>query len=197
MADKKEDKKNKQKKKYRYRINLRENKSFAIQIVGLLVITLLLIEVVTYAIVVPRFTVEFDSDGGTPVNSIKVVGKNTIRQPEDPRKDGYFLEDWRLNGHYFDFSQPITRDVTLTANWAPLARTGLNPTEYTLRVNDSFAFEVSGVGDVSMMWSTSDDKVLTVDSNGKVTAITPGEATITVVIESEELEFNAKVTVTP
>ena len=45
----------------------------------------------------------------------------------------------------------------------------------------------------NVIWTSSDDSVLTVDANGKVTAVTSGIATVTVT--TEEGNFAAKCTI--
>ena len=39
-------------------------------------------------------TVTFDSRGGTAVESQQVLDGNTVRRPETPARDGYFLNGW-------------------------------------------------------------------------------------------------------
>lgn len=64
-----------------------------------------------------KYTVIFDSCGGTVVETISVKNKKTVQKPTDPQKEGYTFEYWSLNGEYFDFSTKITSDITLVAVW--------------------------------------------------------------------------------
>lgn len=63
------------------------------------------------------FTITFDTTGGSEVNPITVESGGTALRPGDPVMDGYVFKEWQLNGVLYDFSQPVTSDITLTAIW--------------------------------------------------------------------------------
>ena len=63
------------------------------------------------------FVVTFDSDGGSEVESQEVEDGETAEKPEDPTKEGFTFKGWQLDGEDFDFSTPITGDITLKAVW--------------------------------------------------------------------------------
>lgn len=69
--------------------------------------------------------VRFDVNGGTPKIAFKAVTVNgTIKAPKDPQRSGYEFDGWwtsATGGEKFNFSQPITKDITLFAQWKPLA----------------------------------------------------------------------------
>ena len=56
-------------------------------------------------------TVTFDSDGGTPVESIKVEKGNTINEPSAPTKEKYEFVGWFLDGEKFNFKK--RKDCTI------------------------------------------------------------------------------------
>lgn len=62
-------------------------------------------------------TVTFDTNGGSTIPSEQVVIGQKISAPSTPSKAGYVFDDWYLNGEPFDFSRPITEDITLVAGW--------------------------------------------------------------------------------
>ncbi|WP_307997933.1 InlB B-repeat-containing protein [uncultured Bifidobacterium sp.] len=62
-------------------------------------------------------TVTFDTQGGTPVASQTVTENGTVTRPADPTRDGYTFKGWQLGGADFDFTTPVTGDITLTAVW--------------------------------------------------------------------------------
>lgn len=64
-----------------------------------------------------EFTVTFDSDGGSPVESQTVNLNGTATEPEEPTKEGYTFNGWLLDDEPFDFSNKITEDITLVASW--------------------------------------------------------------------------------
>ena len=63
------------------------------------------------------FTITFDTTGGSELNPITVESGGTALRPGDPVMDGYVFKEWQLNGVLYDFSQPVTSDITLTAIW--------------------------------------------------------------------------------
>ena len=72
------------------------------------------------AVLVPWVTVTFDSDGGSEVEA-QLVGKGyPATEPGMPTKEGYILSAWKLDNQIFDFSTPVTGDITLKAQWSPV-----------------------------------------------------------------------------
>ena len=51
------------------------------------------------------------------MDPITVTEGDTIIRPEDPIKTGFIFIEWQLEGKLFDFSTPITKDITLKAIW--------------------------------------------------------------------------------
>lgn len=64
-----------------------------------------------------QFTVTFDTDGGSTIEPVKVKENKTLTMPTNPTKAGLVFNEWTLNGKTFDFSTPITSDITLKATW--------------------------------------------------------------------------------
>ena len=78
-----------------------------------------------------EYTVSFDSKGGTKVDSQIVKHGDTADKPSNPRRNGYVFKGWYLDGQKFDFSTPITGDITLTARWATKTSGGSNSSSDT------------------------------------------------------------------
>ena len=71
-------------------------------------------------------TVTFDSDGGTPVDTQTVNDGDKATEPDAPTRDGYTFKGWWNGDTTYDFAQPVTGDLTLTAHWeqnAPVMHT--------------------------------------------------------------------------
>ena len=90
------------------------------------------------------YQVVFDSDNGTSVDSQTIAeGTQASRPAEDPTKDGYLFDGWFTKDAKgdskvaYDFTQPVTTDLTLTAHWTKgtsawsLSPTSGKATEYT------------------------------------------------------------------
>lgn len=63
------------------------------------------------------YTIDFNEDGGTPVTPITVAANDIATVPIAPTKEGFTFVEWQLNGVVYDFTQPVTGDITLTAIW--------------------------------------------------------------------------------
>ena len=62
-------------------------------------------------------TVTFDCSGGSTILPMSVRSGSTIASPSNTSKTDYVLSGWLLGNEEFNFSTPITQDITLTANW--------------------------------------------------------------------------------
>ena len=80
-------------------------------------------------------TVDFDSSGGTAVASVTVKHGQTAAAPDAPTRSGYRFDGWYLGDAAYDFSTPVTDDLTLTARWT--RRSGGGSTRYAVTVAES------------------------------------------------------------
>ena len=70
---------------------------------------------------VKKYTVKFDSDGGSKINNQTVIENKRVNVPITPAKNGYRFVEWQLNGRKYDFNSKVTKDITLTAKWEKIA----------------------------------------------------------------------------
>lgn len=76
------------------------------------------VDTTVYAGWIPaRYTVTFNTDGGTPVPSQTVAYEGYATRPADPTKDGYIIKEWQLDGVTYNFDAPVTEDIALVAIW--------------------------------------------------------------------------------
>lgn len=65
-----------------------------------------------------EYTVTFDSDGGTPVDSQVIKYDNLIVEPTSPTKTGYHLAGWKYGKVTWDFTiYTVKGDMKLVAVW--------------------------------------------------------------------------------
>ncbi len=75
-------------------------------------------------------TVTFsDPDGNTSTPAQTVNDGATATAPQDPTRDGYAFDGWLLDGEKYDFSKPVTEDITLVAKWSKVTQEGSQNTE--------------------------------------------------------------------
>ena len=150
-----------------------------------------------------KFTVTFDSNGGSAVESVKVKKGETIEKPEDPTREDYIFDGWYLDNELFDFTTKITKNITLKAKWslesADLTGISLNLETLTLKPGETTtlvaSFEPDNAEKVELVWSSSDESIATVDENGVVTAIKEGKVTITVKTKDGKFSATCELTV--
>ena len=65
-----------------------------------------------------QYTVTFSNPQGTDTTQTTTDGERAIR-PTDPTKDGYLFDGWFIGDTpvAYDFNQPVTGNLTLTARW--------------------------------------------------------------------------------
>ena len=61
--------------------------------------------------------VTFDTQGGSSVSSQTVTSGEVVVKPTDPSKTDYAFNGWLLYSLPYDFSTPVTSDITLVASW--------------------------------------------------------------------------------
>ena len=116
---------------------------------------------------VSRYTVKFESNGGTNVAS-KTVRRNTvIEAPEAPTKEGYTFDGWYTDKELtkaYDFSAKVTKGFTLYAKWTENEKepvVGEPDTTITftdVKENDWFYANVQYVVENKLMNGVANDK---------------------------------------
>lgn len=74
----------------------------------------------------------FDSNGGSTLEPVEIENGKTLTEQEAPTKDGYRFDGWYTDSELtqsFDFSTPITADMTLYAKWAKEAVVDPDPVD--------------------------------------------------------------------
>ena len=78
---------------------------------------------------VTKYTVSFDSVGGSAVTAQTIEAGQKAVKPADPTKAGYDFKGWTLNGSAYDFNTAVNGDITLVATWE---QQQIQPTDYTV-----------------------------------------------------------------
>ncbi len=138
-----------------------------------------------YAVYEPKkYTVTFTDYDNSVISTQQITYLGSANIPESPVRDGYVFTGW--NGDY----SCITEDTVITAKYIlaeeyvsiklsrsrPLniSRGNSVDLKYTLSSDIGAGYEV--------LWKSDDPIVASVDENGKVTAVSPGQTQITVEI---------------
>ncbi len=69
------------------------------------------------------YTVTFNyNDASTPNDEVEVYYGQTVEEPEAPTRKGFIFGGWYQDGvgGYYDFTQPVSGDMTLYASWTEI-----------------------------------------------------------------------------
>lgn len=91
---------------------------------------------------VTYYTITFDTGGGSVLTPLTIAEGRVPIAPSDPIKDGYTFKEWQLNGTLYDFSLPITGDITIVAIWEEAVEDDNTP-KYTVKFNSDGGSKVS------------------------------------------------------
>ncbi len=69
---------------------------------------------------VTRYTVKFETDGGTKISDSRVARNTKLAKPQDPAKEDYIFDGWYTEKTFenlYDFESKVTKSFTLYAKW--------------------------------------------------------------------------------
>ncbi len=168
-------------------------------IIGLILLTLLIACILFFLISGRKYTVTFNSNGGTAVESIKVKKNHMIEEPKNPTKKGYQFAGWYFNNKLFDFKTKITKNITLKAHWQS---NGIELESDHLNLVVGLEDEIKilslpdGITIEDLVFTSSDESIATVSQDGKIKALKNGTVTITVKSKDNQYRAKCKITIT-
>ena len=136
-----------------------------------------------------KYTITFDTNGGSEIAPITQDYGTAITAPADPTREGYTFIGW-------DKAIPATmpaENVTVTAQWQLVARM---PDRELVIYYKSVGRLNTITEDPSLVeYTSSDESVVTVDKDGNYKAVGKGTAVITMHIVGTDIEEHCKITV--
>ena len=138
------------------------------------------------------FTISFDSNGGSKVESVKMECGTKLVLPDNPTRQGYSFVVWsdKNDMPILDGAQLACEDTKLIASWTKGAASDDGPEKITLNhqtvdltVGDSSllvaTIEPEDAKNKIIAWTSSDPEIVSVDASGMITAHRVGDAVIT------------------
>ncbi|GHT24927.1 hypothetical protein FACS189430_10740 [Bacteroidia bacterium] len=74
-------------------------------------------------------TVTFNSNGGSPISPQQLAEGATATEPPAPTREGYSFAGWNNGSTAYNFTTPVTANITLTAQWTENVATGIFDSE--------------------------------------------------------------------
>ena len=85
------------------------------------------------------YTVNYDSNGGSSIDSVVVKDGEKAPIPNGPIRDKYKFIGWYLNDEEYNFETPVSDDITLIAKWEKSVESSDNEDSSTNNDNSSIS----------------------------------------------------------
>ncbi len=133
------------------------------------------------------YTIAFSTGGGSTIAPLTVEEGTTGSMPIAPTREGFTFVEWQFNGLTYDFTTPVTKDITLIAKWEVEEDEPTEPEEEGFKVK----FNLNG--------GSGSIKTQTIEEGGKATkpSSNPKRSGYTFVgwtLSGKDYDFNSVVT---
>ena len=114
-----------------------------------------------------KVSVTFDT-GDSAVDTQRVLRGQKAEKPADPVKDGWRFTGWHSDGKEYDFTEPVTADTVLTANWMSTTTREVSTAEKLTAALSGTDGIVKLTDDITITEGLKITRDVTVDLNGHV-----------------------------
>ena len=170
------------------------------------IIVLLLLFCLIFFLMNRKYTVTFETSAGVTTETQVVKKDDLVKKPEEPTKEGYTFAGWYYvddEEKEFDFNTKVNKDITLIAKWVKgedkISKISIVSGKSELNIGDELELNLritpgnASTEGKEIKWSSSNEEVITVDSNGKIKALKAGTVNITVEIDGVKSMIGIKV----
>ena len=114
-----------------------------------------------------KVSVTFDT-GDSAVDTQRVLRGQKAEKPADPVKDGWRFTGWHSVGKEYDFTEPVTADTVLTANWMSTTTREVSTAEKLTAALSGTDGIVKLTDDITITEGLKIERDVTVDLNGHI-----------------------------
>ena len=114
-----------------------------------------------------KVSVTFDT-GDSAVDTQRVLRGQKAEKPADPVKDGWRCTGWHSDGKEYGFTEPVTADTVLTANWMSTTTREVSTAEKLTAALSGTDGIVKLTDDITITEGLKIERDVTVDLNGHV-----------------------------
>ena len=86
-------------------------------VLGGFLLIIIVLGIFIYMNYLRTFTVTFEVRLGPGIETQQVKINDTVKRPDDPSYDGYEFVGWYVDDTEYNFDEPVTKDLTITAKW--------------------------------------------------------------------------------
>lgn len=149
----------------------------------LITIPLIVILIFTiYFFFVHKFDVVIASDN--EILEIQTIKYNECaKEPKAPNKTNYEFKGWYVGDTKYEFDKPINKNIRIEAKYRPLvSKISIVPNDVILNNNETFKLDLivepKGAVADKIIWTSSDESIVTVNEEGLISTISSGSAYI-------------------
>ena len=154
---------------------------------------------------VGKYRIDYNVNGGNAISpSYKNVEEgNNIGTLPIPTREGYYLDGWYTlpdGGVEIDENYIPESNMEIFAKWKKSIKSATIENEnISLGVGEEETINITNANEIeeTYTFTSSDPSVVTVDENGKVTAVSEGNATITITGDNSNQTVTIKISVVP
>ena len=106
--------------------------------------------------------------GDSAVDTQRVLRGQKAEKPADPVKDGWRFTGWHSDGKEYDFTEPVTADTVLTANWMSTTTREVSTAEKLTAALSGTDGIVKLTDDITITEGLKIERDVTVDLNGYI-----------------------------
>ena len=88
------------------------------------------------------YTVTFNSNGGSSVPSQQVISGKNAAEPDPPTRDGCIFKGWKLGDADYTFTEQVTSDIELVAQWESITGDTLAEEKIELTDKNIYLFTI-------------------------------------------------------
>lgn len=99
---------------------MNKNKIFIIvsSIITIIILTIIIVLITNKKPI--TYSVTFETNGGSLIETQIVKKDDTVQKPLNPVKEGYVFDEWTYLGKTYDFNLKVVSDLQLVAKWTKL-----------------------------------------------------------------------------
>lgn len=124
------------------------------------------------------YEVTFDTKGGSTIDQQAVKKGGLLAKPINPTKDGFDFVRWKLDDKAYNFSNPVSSDLILVAEWQEALYVAIDNERITIFETEKYQLNYSTNDELGISYSSYNDDIATINEDGIIEGVSIGEVKI-------------------